>query len=158
MDIDAALEAIVGARPQAVMLASQQPQNVAFIQRFRADNRTDPNCAFIFITAGHTGTFPEEVGSEHWHDLYFFQSGPLVGDTNWIIANQYSAALRAHGTGEVASQLMQEGYIKGRLVVEILKGITAQNVTRQTVIDQVSGDGQRQTPLPLPLSGGASAL
>eukprot|EP00667_Euglena_gracilis_P011209 EG_transcript_11439 len=126
LDIEAALAAIAGQSPpvQAVVMASLEEQNVKFLTLFRQDNRTDPNCTFLFISAGVTAAFAARIGTPLWPDLYFTHVVPPLDHPSLPVVTEFQrAAALAMPPGLAPDHLSFEGYINGRLIAQVLRGI-----------------------------------
>eukprot|EP00667_Euglena_gracilis_P009620 EG_transcript_9783 len=138
IDISAALEAIAGApQPvQAVVMGSLETTNVNFIRAFRQDNRTDPNCAFLLISVGATSTFASKVETQYWPNLYFTQVMPPL-DMNLGLVSDFRNAYGLYQSFAFAADgLVVEGYVIGRLVAQVLRGIVGE-VTRRAFLDEL---------------------
>eukprot|EP00667_Euglena_gracilis_P007522 EG_transcript_7599 len=137
--VEPALAIIAGApqRAQAVVLASLEVQNIKFIELFRSDNRTDPNCTFVFMSPGSSSWFASKISPQLWNNLYFFQVVPMVDDpTLGVVAHFRTVAQRYLPPDIVADPLVLEGYMDGRLVATVLQGIKDE-VSRRAFLDQL---------------------
>eukprot|EP00667_Euglena_gracilis_P000574 EG_transcript_574 len=138
-DIEAALTAIAGQSPpvQAVVMASLEAQSVEFLRRFRGDPRTDPNCAFLFTSGGVTAAFASKVEPRYWANLYFTHIVPPLNTPGLPIVAQFRTAAALYRPANLTvDHMMFEGYLDGRLIAEVLKGIPGE-VTRQTFLDEL---------------------
>eukprot|EP00668_Euglena_longa_P010349 GGOE01012531.1.p1 GENE.GGOE01012531.1~~GGOE01012531.1.p1 ORF type:complete len:964 (-),score=265.06 GGOE01012531.1:2455-5010(-) len=139
LDVEAALEAIAGyPQPvQAVVMASLEKENVKFLRLFWQDNRTDPNCMFLFISTGVTSAFADKVDRQHWPNLYFTHVVPPLDHPTLAIVPQF---LRAAGLymppGLAADHISLESYVVGRLIVQVLQSIVPP-VTRAAFLEEL---------------------
>eukprot|EP00667_Euglena_gracilis_P000903 EG_transcript_903 len=139
LDIEAAVEAIAGyPQPvQAVVMASLEAQNVKFLTLFRQDNRTDPNCTFLFISTGVTSMFASKVSQQWWPNLYFTHVVPPLDQPHLPILNQFMhASDRYLPPGLAPDHLVLEGYLNGRLIAEVLRGVPG-DLTRAAFLEEL---------------------
>eukprot|EP00667_Euglena_gracilis_P018892 EG_transcript_20160 len=89
--VESAYAAIAGypQRVQAVVMASLQAQSSKFLTLFWQDNRTDPNCTFLFYSGGTTTSFPSSIDPKYWPNLYFTQVVPPLDTPNLDIVPQF---------------------------------------------------------------------
>eukprot|EP00667_Euglena_gracilis_P012289 EG_transcript_12616 len=139
-DVVAAVDAIAGA-PQAaqlVVLAALQGAATKFITMFSADPRTDPGCVFTLMSVSWSTNFSLEVPPSLWGRVFFTFLVPLPNDPSWAIAAHFAAAYTAAGL--VAEPFAFEGYIMGRLIVDVLRRMRTLNITRAAFLDEVYTD------------------
>eukprot|EP00667_Euglena_gracilis_P016349 EG_transcript_17104 len=139
-DVTAAVEAIAGAAQpaQAVIMAAVQGAVAQFLNVFTADPRTDPNCLFSLSSRAWGTDFPAQVPAVLWWRIFFIFLVPMPGDPSLAIATNFSAAYTA--AGHVAEPLAFEGYITGRLIVDVLRRMRTATPTRAAFLDQVYND------------------
>eukprot|EP00667_Euglena_gracilis_P014263 EG_transcript_14772 len=139
-DVEAAVEAIAGAaqKAQVVVFVALQDAIIRFLNLFAADPRVDPGCFYTAISAGWGTAFASALDRRFWGSLYFFFVVPLPNDTSFAIAKHFNTAFGA--TGESPGPIAFEGYIIGRLVVEVLRNTHSTNITRSLFLDQVYHD------------------
>eukprot|EP00667_Euglena_gracilis_P014539 EG_transcript_15067 len=139
-DIARAVDAIAGAAlpPQAVVLVASQDAALPFIRLYMNDSRADPGCVFLVMSAGWGSAYRTQLDRALWGQVLFFFVVPLPGDPNWAIARHFSAAFTA--AGFVADPPALEGYITGRLIVDVLQRTRSANPTRAMFLDEVYND------------------
>eukprot|EP00668_Euglena_longa_P022611 GGOE01028168.1.p1 GENE.GGOE01028168.1~~GGOE01028168.1.p1 ORF type:complete len:1195 (+),score=406.00 GGOE01028168.1:278-3586(+) len=139
-DVRDAVEAIAGAskKAQAVVTVALPDAAVQFIPQLLADPRTDPNCLFFVVSSGWGSAFATDLAASLWAQIYFLFVVPLPGDPNWDIATKFATSYAA--AGKVPEPTAFEGYIVGRLVVEVLRRTRSTNITRTMFLDEVYTD------------------
>eukprot|EP00667_Euglena_gracilis_P002716 EG_transcript_2718 len=137
--IEPALETIAGypLKAQAVVMASLETQSVKFIRLFRQDNRTDPDCNFLFYSGGATSAFANKTNRQDWGSFYFTQVVPPLDTPDLPIVSQYqSAAAQYLPPGMSPDLITFQAYLAGRLTAHVLRGIPGA-ITRQSFLDEL---------------------
>eukprot|EP00667_Euglena_gracilis_P005267 EG_transcript_5300 len=137
--IEPALEIIAGypRKAQAVVLASLESQNVKFIGLFRQDNRTDPNCRFMFYSGSATAAFANKTNRSYWPSFYFTQVVPPLDTPDLDFVAQFQTSAGLYLPPNLHPELISfQAYLVGRLIVEVLKGIPGE-ITRQSFLDEL---------------------
>eukprot|EP00667_Euglena_gracilis_P001830 EG_transcript_1833 len=144
-DVEGAVAAIAGAASpaQAVVLVALQDATIRFIARFHADPRADPDCVFTVMSPGWGSPGVLDVASltvlaALWNRVYFFFVVPLPGDPAWAIATHFADAFTA--AGHFPDPLSFEGYITGRLIVDVLLRTRSANPSRAMFLNEVYND------------------
>eukprot|EP00667_Euglena_gracilis_P003225 EG_transcript_3232 len=136
-NMSAAVESIVGndARPQAIVIATLQAQTLAFLQAFRQHPLADPDCFFLLLSHSLTPSALRRVPGEVWPNLHVFQTVPVATDDEVAITQRVAQLCR--DAGETSDALLLEGYVAGRLIVAVLRGIQGGNYTGPAFLDQL---------------------
>eukprot|EP00667_Euglena_gracilis_P003483 EG_transcript_3494 len=139
-DVEAAVAAIASApqKAQAVVLASLQDAAVKFISLFLKDPRVDPDCMFFLVSSAWGAEYHTQLPPTVWPQLYFLFSVPLPGDAAWAIATKFNTAYSA--AGYTPDPLALQGYVTGRLIVEVLRRTRTTNITSEAFLDEVYTD------------------
>eukprot|EP00668_Euglena_longa_P022616 GGOE01028173.1.p1 GENE.GGOE01028173.1~~GGOE01028173.1.p1 ORF type:complete len:1194 (-),score=380.68 GGOE01028173.1:340-3654(-) len=139
-DVEGAVEVIAGAtqKAQAVVMAALPDAAVRFIPLLLADSRTDRGCLFTLVSSGWGSAFSSQLPVAMWPQVYFLFVVPIPGDPDWDIAAKFATSYAA--AGNVPEPTAFEGYITGRLIVEVLRRTRCTNLTRAVFLDEVYTD------------------
>eukprot|EP00668_Euglena_longa_P028203 GGOE01035359.1.p1 GENE.GGOE01035359.1~~GGOE01035359.1.p1 ORF type:complete len:1250 (-),score=442.07 GGOE01035359.1:1200-4472(-) len=138
-DVASALETIAGnPQPvQAVVMASLETQGVKFLRLFRQDNRTDPDCVFLFTSGGVTSAFASQLEQQYWTNLYFTHVVPPLDTPGLSIVQKFQKAAALYMPSNLTvDQLVFEGYLDGLLIVQVLQGIPGE-ITRRSFLNEL---------------------
>eukprot|EP00667_Euglena_gracilis_P006065 EG_transcript_6110 len=138
--VEGAVAAIAGAgaRAQAVVVVAQQDATARFIPLFMSDTRADPDCIFTVTSPGWGSSFRTLLAPALWKQVYFFFVVPLPGDPRWAIAKNFASL--ATTAGSIPDPSAFEGYITGRLIVDVLRRTRSPNPTRAMFLEEVYND------------------
>eukprot|EP00667_Euglena_gracilis_P000283 EG_transcript_283 len=136
--VESAYAAIAGypGQVQAVVMASLQAQSIKFLTLFWQDNRTDPNCTFLFYSGGTTATFATSFDTKYWPNLYITQVVPPLDTPNLDIVTQFLNASSLYTPNVSPGIISFQAYIIGRLIVEVLGNI-AGPITRAAFLNEL---------------------
>eukprot|EP00667_Euglena_gracilis_P000924 EG_transcript_925 len=136
-DVTHAIESIAGApgQAQAVVLIATVGATINFIRGYSADPRANPNCLFGAISSVWSPNITAQLEPKFWPRLYFTNVVPVPDDPSWMIARKFSAGYSAWG--KVPEPIAFEGYVNGRLVVEVLRLLNRPDVTRKMFLDTI---------------------
>eukprot|EP00667_Euglena_gracilis_P000933 EG_transcript_933 len=135
----AAVESILAAsqRAQAVLVLAEEERVVSFISKFRQDPRADPNCTFHILSIGASPSFSSKIGRQHWPQLYFTQTVPTP-DSGTLVARHFTSLPPAFLAPQYRTDVVAlEGYVVGRLIVDVLKPMKVSRITPQGILDQL---------------------
>eukprot|EP00667_Euglena_gracilis_P009096 EG_transcript_9234 len=137
LNLTEAVEAIVGgqARPQAIVITTVEAQTLAFLAAYRQHPLADPACLFLPISTALAPTFTQRLGRPAWPYIHMSQAVPLPGDSTIPITQRVTSLCQAQG--DTPDVLVLEGYITGRLIVEVLRNLRDDNFTGAAFLDQL---------------------
>eukprot|EP00667_Euglena_gracilis_P000433 EG_transcript_433 len=138
--VEGAVAAIAGAgaRAQAVVLVAPDDAITRFIPLFMNDTRADPGCIFTVASPGWASAYRTALAPRLWPQVYFFFVVPLPGDPKWAIAKRFASLSTA--AGNIPDPNAFEGYIAGRLIVDVLRRTRSANPTRAMFLEEVYND------------------
>eukprot|EP00668_Euglena_longa_P047802 GGOE01064703.1.p1 GENE.GGOE01064703.1~~GGOE01064703.1.p1 ORF type:complete len:1199 (-),score=364.34 GGOE01064703.1:460-3975(-) len=136
-DVAAAIQAIVGnsSRPQAIVLATLHTQTLAFLTAYWQHPLADPRCYFLLLSQSLTPSFAQNLNHAIWPNLHIFQTVPTANDDEVDIIQRVRRLCSS--TGDTSDTLLIEGYVTGRLIVDVLRGIRGDNFTGAAFLDEV---------------------
>eukprot|EP00667_Euglena_gracilis_P013612 EG_transcript_14062 len=139
-NVEVAVEAIAGAaqKAQVVVAAGLSDAAIRFINLFTADPRADPHCLFSLNSRTWTPGFASQVAPALLGRIYFTFLVPLPSDPGLAIAAHFATAYAA--AGGVPEPLAFEGYITGRLIVDVFRRMRSPNPTSAGFLDEVYTD------------------
>eukprot|EP00667_Euglena_gracilis_P000421 EG_transcript_421 len=135
-NMTAALEAILSLprKAQAVMLVAPDAEIGQFVQRYRLDPRADPNCSFIYSSLQSTSP----VGLQNIDYTFFTRTvPPSYGDTDIARRFRRVATQQKLPSSYISGQFAFEGYVLGRFIVDVLKGMRQSLITREAFLNNV---------------------
>ena len=126
---------IAAANPEAVVIISSYLQAAEAIQTMRDDLGADP----IFMAVSFVGSnaLADALGSDG-EGVYVTQVVPLPYDDSVPVVASYLDALDEYDSGAEPGFVSLEGYIAGRLAIQLLEDC-GEDVTRDCFLD-VTGD------------------
>eukprot|EP00667_Euglena_gracilis_P013648 EG_transcript_14085 len=139
-NLTAALDAILRApqKPQVVVLICQDMQIGQFVQQYQLDPRADPNCSFTFLSVGATPTLGSMLGLANYGKVFFTRTVPPATG-NFDISRRFKqvAAKYQLPASYISGQVAFEGYVIGRFIIEVLKGLGQARINREAFLDEV---------------------
>eukprot|EP00667_Euglena_gracilis_P003085 EG_transcript_3091 len=126
-------------QPQVVVLVGQDTQVGQFVQEWQLDPRADLNCTFMFLSVSATPTMGNALGTANWPKVFFTRTVPPVSG-DYDIARRFKRVAAKYNlpTSYVLGQVCFEGYIVGRFIIEVLKGIGLGRIyNREAFLDEV---------------------
>lgn len=124
MEIDAGLEALRKANPEAVVMVGTYKPLAAFVKKAKASGF---NPKFLTVSFVGTTDFIREAGVDA-EGVYITQVMPSPYDSSVPIVKQYQADMKASGKSEFDYTSL-EGYVDATILVEVLNK-TGANLTR----------------------------
>lgn len=137
-EVDAGLEAIKKAAPEAVCMVGTSKAMAAFIKKAHA---TGFNPRFLNVSFVGTANLIKELGPEG-NGVLISQVMPSPKSSPFPIVTQFQATMAAAGKGDRIDYLSLEGYLDAVVFVEILKN-AGKDLTRDSFINAAqafSGD------------------
>eukprot|EP00667_Euglena_gracilis_P004497 EG_transcript_4522 len=127
-------------KPQAVVVIGQDAQVGQFVLQYQRDPRADPNCTFVFLSVSATPTLQSVLAASQPKVFFTRVVPPTSGNFKLGIAQQFQQAAAKYNVpaSYVAGQACFEGYIVGRFIIEVLKGIgLAKIYKREAFLDRL---------------------
>lgn len=134
--VKSALLEIRKAKPQAVVMVGAYKPLAEFI-KLSKKMRMDPT--FVTISFVGSKALAAELG-DAGEGVIVSQVVPQPWDTSIPVVAQYQAALKAHDPAAEPGFVSLEGYLTGRVAIEVLKAAGA-DVTRESFLEALTGLG-----------------
>ena len=136
VEVDAALESIYAAEPEAVVMVGAYRPVAAFIRRSRAAGH-DP----VFVTISFVGSdaLSRELGPDG-EGVVISQVVPFPWDGTLPIVAEYHAAMTAQDADAQPDFVSLEGYLVGRVALRALEA-AGEELDRWSFLDALNGLG-----------------
>ena len=136
--IDLAVETLVAAAPQAIVMVAVGEPVYEFVKRIRARL---PAARLVSLSVVDSGVMLSKVGIQMAHGIGFSQVFPYPYNDTVKLVREYRSQLLKHGAGVTPNYFNLEGYISGRVLIDALRR-SGPNPTRQRLLDALNKPGE----------------
>lgn len=136
--IDAAVETLVTAAPQAIVMVAVGEPVYEFVKRIRARL---PSTRLVSLSVVDSGVMVAKVGIQTARGIGFSQVFPYPYNDTVKLVREYRIQLLKHGGGVTPNYFNLEGYISGRVLIDALRR-SGPNPTRQRLIEALNKQGE----------------
>lgn len=136
--IDSAVETLVAAAPQAIVMVAVGEPVYEFVKRIRTRL---PSTRLISLSVVDSGVMVSKVGIQTAHGIGFSQVFPYPYNDTVKLVRDYRIQLAKHGAGMAPNYFNLEGYISGRVLVDALRR-SGPNPTRQRLMEALNRSGE----------------
>lgn len=136
--IDAAVETLVAAAPQAIVMVAVGEPVYAFVKRIRTRL---PSVRLISLSVVDSNAMVSKVGIQAAHGIGFSQVFPYPYNDTFKLVREYRIQLAKHGAGVSPNYFNLEGYIGGLVLIDALRR-SGPNPTRQRLLEVLNRPGE----------------
>ena len=136
--IDSAVETLVAAAPQAIVMVAVGEPVYEFVKRIRARL---PSTRLVSLSVVDSGVMVSKVGIQTAHGIGFSQVFPYPYNDTFKLVREYRVQLAKHGAGATANYFNLEGYISGLVLVDALRR-SGPNPNRQRLMEALNKPGE----------------
>jgi branched-chain amino acid transport system substrate-binding protein len=132
--IELAVQTLIAAQPQAVVMVAVGDPVYEFIKQFRA---LAPSPQLVSISVVNPDAVVQKVGLKIAHGIGFSQVFPYPYNDTIKVVREYRALLSKHAPDQKPSYFSLEGYISGLVLAQAIRNAGG-NPTRAKVIDALN--------------------